>query len=73
MAILHLLIDDEYVEDFVDTLDKEKVKVVEEGFESNKVLIQNVLDSYSDDKNSFSPYYDSMKEMSIWLKEKEPQ
>ena len=71
MPILHLLIDDDNIQSFVDSLDKEKVKIVEEDFESNRVLIQGVLDSYSSEKNLFIPYYDSMKDMSIWLKEKE--
>lgn len=71
MTTLHLLIEDEYVEGFVNSLDKEKVKVIEAEFELNKSLIQDVVNSYTSDKDLFTPYYDSMKEMSIWLKEQE--
>ena len=71
MASLHLLVDDEYIEEFVNSLDKAKVKVIEKNFEENKTTMQDVLASYNTDDSSFIPYYESMQDMSIWLKELE--
>ncbi len=71
MVTLHLLVEDDYVEDFVNSLDKDKVKIVEEDFKSNIEVIGETLKEYKSNPENFVPYYSSMKEMSIWLKEKE--
>jgi hypothetical protein len=67
MITIHLLVDEDYIEDFMKTLPKEKVIVIEEDFKTNQKMLQNVLKEYKTDKNSFTPYYDSMKDLSSWL------
>lgn len=71
MTMVHLLIEDDYVEDFMNTLPKDKITVIEEDFKSNQHLLENELQKYSDDKSSVIPYYESMKELGLWLNEKE--
>ena len=71
MTSLHLLINDEYISEFVNALDKDRVKVIEENFKENQTIIQDVLTSYNSDNSDFIPYYESMQDMSIWLKELE--
>ncbi|MFT7002949.1 MAG: hypothetical protein ACJAWW_000283 [Sulfurimonas sp.] len=67
MVTIHLLVDQDYIEDFMKTLPKEKVIVIEEDFKSNQKMLQNVVENYQTDKNSFIPYYNSMKDLNSWL------
>ena len=71
MTTIHLLIEDDYVETFMDALPKDKITVIEEDFKKNQEKLQKVLDSYENHNSSFTPYNDSMKNLSIWIKEKE--
>ena len=71
MTSLNLLVDDDYLEEFINSFDKEKVRVVENDFDSNKRVLENVLISYKNSKEEFIPYFDSMKNLTIWLKERE--
>lgn len=71
MKKVYLLVEDDYLETFMDSLPKEKVIVIEEDFEKNKQLLQNTLNLYKNNKSEFSPYYESMKELSDWLKKRE--
>jgi hypothetical protein len=72
MALLHLLVDDTIVEDFVSNLDKEKIRVVEVDFESNKTLLAQSYNKYIEDKDTqLIPYSQSMKDIGIWLKDME--
>ena len=71
MQIIHLLVEDDYIESFVGGLVKEKVFIVEKEFEDNKKVLQEILKNYNKNKDEFTPYYESMKNMSVWLQEKE--
>jgi len=71
MKKIYLLVEDDYLETFMDSLPKEKVIAVEEDFEENQKLLQNILEEYKENQSSFLPYYESMKDVSNWLKMRE--
>jgi len=71
MTKINLLVDDEYIDEFVQSLPKDKVIVVENNFEENKELLAQMLDAYLNDKEKFIPYYESMKNISSWFQKKE--
>ena len=70
MQTLHLLVKDEFIEEFVKSLPKEKVIVVEKEFKENKKLFQDELNKYNNDKLMTIPYQESAKELNLWLKGK---
>jgi len=71
MATIHLLIDDDFVDSFVQSLPREKITIIEKDFEENKIVLQKTLQSYVDATESFIPYQESMEELSSWLSTKE--
>lgn len=71
MTTIHLLIEDDFVEEFMSGLPKDKITVIEEDFQENKKFLHDTLQDYNSDKSNVIPYYNSMKEMNNWLKEKE--
>ena len=71
MTRVNLLIEDDYIETFINELHKEKVIIIEKDFEKNRVLLENELLKYKQNANELVPYFDSMKELSKWLKAKE--
>ncbi len=71
MTTIHLLIEDDFVEEFISGLPKAKITVIEEDFQQNKKLLYDELQDYKSDKRIVTSYYESMKEMNNWLKEKE--
>lgn len=71
MTTIHLLIEDDFVEEFMADLPKDKITVIEEDFKENKKLLYDELQEYKSGKSSVTPYYESMKKMSHWLKEQE--
>ena len=71
MITIHLLVEEDYIEDFITTLPRDKVIVIEENFESNKKMLQNVVEDYKADKKEFVPYYDSMRGLTTWLEQRE--
>ncbi len=70
MQSLHLLVEDEYIESFVNSLEKDKVIIIESNFEQNKEKLNDVLVSYTEKTSDFIPYGEVMKEIGSWLKEK---
>ncbi len=71
MRTIHLLVEDDYIESFVEGLPKDMVIVIEEDFRANQKMIEDTLQIYKDDKSDFIPYMQSMKDLNSWLKEKE--
>lgn len=71
MTTIHLLIDDNYVEEFMAELPKDKITVIEEDFKENTIKLHNELESYQNNKSEFIPFSQSMKNLNSWLKEKE--
>ena len=71
MQAIHLLVKDDFVEQFIDMLPRDKVSVIEEDFKNNKNLFQKELQNYKDSSIGCRPYYESMKLMGIWLQKRE--
>ena len=70
MQTISLQVEDDYVEEFISTLQHDKVTVLKENFEKNRAVLQNALENYREDENDFMPYYESMTELDSWLKER---
>jgi len=68
MQILHLQIEDDYIEEFLKTLPHDKVRFIEKDFEENKQKLNQELDNYSNKKKEFISYSDSMKNLDDYLK-----
>ncbi len=73
MTTIHLLIDDDFIDGFVQSLPRDKVTIIEKDFEENRVLLQEALQNYTDATESFIPYQDSMEDLSSWLSTKESE
>lgn len=71
MIKIRLMIEEEFIEEFMNSLPKDKVKVIEENFEENQVVLQETLDNYEIDNSSFAPLNETMNNLSQWLNEKE--
>jgi len=71
VQIIHLLVDDDYIDGFVDGLPKDKVTIVEQDFQENKKLLQDELESYQDNSIEFIPYSQSMKNITLWLNDRD--
>ena len=70
MTKIHLLIDDDYVDTFMTTLPKDHVRIIEENFEENKILLQQEFDKYIHNNGKFTPHYENMKVINNWLNKK---
>jgi len=70
---VHLLIEDDYIEDFMKMLPRDKVAVIEEDFKDNRDLLQKELQKYHDGADSFGMYYESMTLLNGWLHEREKE
>ena len=63
MITIHLQIEEDYIEEFMSNLPKEKVVVIEENFKENKILLEKELKNYQENRYDFIPYLQSMKEI----------
>nr|WP_321268709.1 hypothetical protein [uncultured Sulfurimonas sp.] len=71
MTKISLLIDNEYIESFMQTIPKDKVIVIEEDFQENKQKLQTVLQEYKNGEKNFVSYYESMKDVNNWLTQRQ--
>ena len=71
MITINLLVEEDYIETLMDELPKDKVIVIEKEFEQNRELLALQLENYENKSTELISYFDSMKELSIWLKAKE--
>jgi len=69
--ILHLLVEDSYIDEFAAGLPKDKVTIIEEDFKENQKKLQNTLEDYQNHESGFISYSENMKDINMWLKEKE--
>lgn len=67
---VQLLVDDDFVEEFMNSLPKDKVSIIELDFQANQDKLKKALQEYQDDSDSFVPYFKSMKNISAWFNEK---
>ena len=71
MIKINLLIEEDYIEEFMNNLPKDKVKVIETNFETNKQLLNDIFKECMDASNELIPYSQSIKNISEWLQVKE--
>jgi len=67
MIQLSVLVDEEYIEEFVQNLPIEKVRIVEHNFQENKKLFEELFNEYKSGTHSFYPYSKSIQNMNSWL------
>ncbi|MCD6172433.1 MAG: hypothetical protein J7J96_01425 [Sulfurimonas sp.] len=60
---IHLQVEDDYIEELMSILPKDKVIVIEEDFKENKKLLENELKNYRDKPASFISYNESIKRL----------
>ena len=71
MITIHLQVEDDYIDAFMKSLPKDKVVVIEENFKENQITLHKALKDYENDKEKFTPYYESMKKLSSWFEMKQ--
>lgn len=71
MIAIHLLVEEDYIEELMQNLPKDKVKIVEENFKENKVLLENSLDDALENENDLTPYNETIKNINDWLSTRE--
>jgi len=67
---IQLLIEDDYIEEFMASLPKDKVSVIELDFQANEKKLHKVVQDYRESKEDFIPYFKSMKNISSWFNAK---
>jgi len=67
MQKVSLLIDDDFIDQFMQSLPKDKIIVVEDGFNSNVELFKTTIKDYEDNQIDLIPYNDSAKNLTSWL------
>ncbi len=67
MITIHLQVEDDYIDTFMESLPKDKVVVIEENFKDNQQKLHEVLNLYKKSPDVFVSYYDSMKDIGSWL------
>jgi len=60
-TLVHLLIDNDYIEQLMQELPKGKVRVVEENFKNHKKLFEDEVVKYKNGNLETKDYYESMK------------
>ena len=70
MITIHLMVEEDYIEEMMNMLPKDKVVVIEENFKENCTLLSEVKENYHNSSEDFLSYYESMKSIDIWLEEK---
>ncbi len=70
MEKVSLLIDDDFIDEFMNSLPKDKIVVVEDSFNKNVELFNNNIDDYKNDKLELTSYYDSSKDLTVWFEER---
>ena len=70
MINLHLLVDESYIEEFVQSFPAEKVRIVEHNFEENKKLFERLFDAYTSQKEAVYLYSESIQNTNEWLEKR---
>jgi uncharacterized protein YdcH (DUF465 family) len=68
MKTIELLIEDDFYEEFLQTLPKDKVTIRDEVFVNNQKKFRKELDSFYTNEAGFTSYFDNMKEVDTWIK-----
>ena len=62
-TIIHLLVNNDYIEQLMKELPKDKVVIIEENFKENKKLFEDEIQNYKDNNLETKDYYESMREL----------
>lgn len=71
MKTIQLQIEDDYIEEFLNSLPKDKVTLIDDLFLDNQSKFKKELESFMKNETNFKPHLENMKEMDNWLKEAE--
>ena len=71
MKTLHLLIEDDFYDEFVKTLPTDKIKILDQRFIDNQNKFANELESFKTGSITFKPHLKNMKDLDNWLEEAE--
>ena len=69
MQRIYLLVEDDYINDFVAGFDRSKVTIIEENFVENQQLMSAELSDYMENKLITKSYLDSINNINSWLDE----
>jgi len=69
MQRIYLLVEDDYINDFVAGFDRSKVTIIEENFAENQQLMSAELSDYMENKLITKSYLDSINNINSWLDE----
>ena len=68
MKTIELLVEDDFYEEFLQTLPKDKVTILDQIFIDNRNKFQQELNNFNNDEAGFIPYFETMKEIDTWIK-----
>ncbi len=68
MKTIKLLVEDDFYEEFLQALPKDKVTICDQVFIENQNKFQKELDNFNNDEAGFTSYFDNMKEIDTWIK-----
>lgn len=70
MKTVHLQVQDDFLEDLLSMLPKDKVRVLDQNFLDTQKKFQEELENFKNKQDNFPPYHEDMKEMDNWLKDR---
>lgn len=68
MKTIQLRVQDEFVDELLQMLPRDKVKVMDKGFFDNQNKLHKELESFLNATTEFIPYHEDMKETDSWIK-----
>lgn len=69
MKTVQLRVQDEFVEELLEMLPKDKVKVVDQKFLTDQNRLHEELNTFLTTDTEFFPYYEEMKTINNWIEE----
>ena len=71
MKTVQLQIEDDFYDEFLETLPRDKVTVLDQFYIDNQNKFVKELDSFKSGAQEFTSHLENMKEIDSWLKEAE--
>ena len=72
MQTIQIEVKDSYLEKFLNLLQalpQDKIKIIDQQFQEDKKMLEEVLRKYRNGEGEFVPYEEGMEEIDIWLSE----
>ncbi len=69
MKNIELLVDDDFYEELLKMLPKDKVTLLDQTFIDNRKKFHDELNNFKNDEAGYTSYYETMKEMDNWIKQ----